>query len=374
MAAEAEPLTQPLIASIVGTRPEAIKMLPVVRALADVGGIDQLVILTGQHRNLTAFDGLPGVEVHDLGADPREQTAGEICEGIHHLLCGNLSVRSPSLVLVQGDTASALAGARAAADCGIPLGHVEAGLRSFDIDFPWPEEGYRIEIDRLSDLLFAPSESAAANLRRERLTGAIHVTGNSGIDALLHARGTQVEPTAWGDVRRPILVTCHRRENRGATLARVADALRRLVQELPVRVIFLLHTNPHLCADVRALLDGEPHIELLPPVDHVQMVSLIDGCWAILTDSGGLQEEGPALGKPVLVLRDVTERVEAADSSRLVGTRAETIQAAVSALLDDADLYARMAKPCLPYGDGKAAPRIAAIIEQFLRNESRAAA
>jgi UDP-N-acetylglucosamine 2-epimerase (non-hydrolysing) len=271
-------------------------------------------------------------------------------------------------VLVQGDTSSALAGALAAKDCGIALGHVEAGLRSGDFLQPWPEEDHRVRIDALADLLFAPSETAASNLRAEpKVKGAIHVTGNSGIDALLHTRSLCPVPPR-PDGRRTILVTCHRRENQGAELMNVAQALKRIVRRLPVEIIFPLHTNPHLRRSVRQLLAREPNIALVEPVGHEQMVRLMDRAWLILTDSGGLQEEGPALGKPVLVLRNTTERHEAleSDNIELVGTEPSRIFAAVSMLMHDADRYARMSRPSFPFGDGHAAPRIAAIIEEFL--------
>lgn len=278
-------------------------------------------------------------------------------------------------MLVQGDTTSALAGALAARDCGVPVGHVEAGLRSGDIQQLWPEEGNRIRIDALADLLFAPSETAALNLSAEpRVTGRVHITGNSGIDALLHARlSCQTRPASD---RKMVLVTCHRRENQGRELARVAAALQRLVRELPLEIVFPLHPNPHLRRTVKHLLAGEPHIALIDPVGHSEMVCLIDRCWLILTDSGGLQEEGPALGKPVLVLRNTTERTEeiASANVELVGTDPGHIFAAVSALLEDEERYGSMSEPHFPFGDGHASPRIAAIIEDFLLSQPKALA
>jgi UDP-N-acetylglucosamine 2-epimerase (non-hydrolysing) len=359
--------SRPLIVSVIGTRPEAIKMLPVVRALAGRSSIQQHVILTGQHQQLGLGLDAISVSFRDLGVDPSEQTPGEICEGIHHALCQRLSRDRPALVLVQGDTSSALAGAMAARDCGIPVAHVEAGLRSFDLDDPWPEERNRILIDRLSDLLFAPTEAAAANLNAEHLHGSILVTGNSGIDALFQARADPFsDAITLAPDRRTILVTCHRRENRDRRLNHIARALRRLVDELPVQIVFPLHPNRHVRAAIEAKLSGTHHIHLLPPVDHRQMVALLDRSWLVLTDSGGLQEEAPALGRPVLVLRDVTERVEAADSSQLVGTDPDRIVAAVADLLADEARYDNMARPNFAYGDGHAADRIADAIERFL--------
>jgi UDP-N-acetylglucosamine 2-epimerase len=359
---------RPLVVSIIGTRPEAIKMAPVIRALGAQEGLCQEVILTGQHPNLEENVGLDPVPVRSLDLDLREQSAGEISETIHHSLCWMLSRRRPDLVLVQGDTSSALAGALAASDCRIPVGHVEAGLRSGDIQQPWPEEGNRIRIDSLSDLLFAPSEAAALNLAAEpEVKGAVHVTGNSGIDALLHARAACLaSPSKTG--RKMILVTCHRRENRGEELRRIATALKHLVTELPFQIVFPLHPNHHVQNAVEELLGDEPNIRLMSPVDHQEMVCLIDRSWLILTDSGGLQEEGPALGRPVLVLRNRTERGEGVDSENveLVGTDPGRIFAAVSRLLSDNEHYARMSRPRFPFGDGFAAPRIASLVEKFL--------
>jgi len=275
----------------------------------------------------------------------------------------------PRLVLVQGDTGSALAGALAARDCGIPVGHVEAGLRSGDLQQPWPEEGNRIRIDRLAALLFAPTELNAANLRREQLAGEIHVTGNSGIDALLDAAPPIRAPSAGV---KTLLVTCHRRENWPA-LGSVAAALRRIAAELPLEILFLLHSNPALAGAARRLLGGVPSVRLREPVEHREMITLLSGAWAVLTDSGGLQEEAPALGRPLLVLRDVTERPEAlaCESIELVGTDPDAILTAVRKLHESPELYAHMAQPRFPFGDGRAAPRIASIVAGYLTAEAR---
>jgi UDP-N-acetylglucosamine 2-epimerase len=361
---------RPLILSIVGTRPEAIKMAPVIRALSERPTLRQELILTGQHKQIDEHFSLPRRSIHKLDINLKEQTAGEIQEALHEAIFRRIRRRRPDLLLVQGDTTSALAGALAARDCAVPVGHVEAGLRSGDIQQPWPEEGNRIRIDALADLLFAPSETAAQNLSVEpRVTGRVHVTGNSGIDALFHARLSC--PIPRGGERKMILVTCHRRENQGPELARIAAGLKRLVRERPVEIVFPLHTNPHLRRAVKRLLGSEPHIALIDPVGHREMVSLIDRCWLVLTDSGGLQEEGPALGKPVLVLRNTTERQEGVASANveLVGTDPDRIFAAVSTLLDDQERYGSMSEPNFPFGDGHAAPRIVDIIEDFLLSQ-----
>jgi UDP-N-acetylglucosamine 2-epimerase len=367
--------SRPLIVSIIGTRPEAIKMAPVIRAIAARPALRQEVILTGQHPDLAGSVDLPRVSIRSLNIDLHEQSAGEIREALHHALCLQLYRPRPDLVLVQGDTSSALAGALAARDCGIAIGHVEAGLRSGDLQQPWPEEGNRIRIDALSDILFAPSQQAARNLGLEPdVTGAVHVTGNSGIDALFHARLSCVAPKRVAE-RKTILVTCHRRENRGEQLHRIAHALKRLVAELPVEIAFMLHTNGHVRRAAESLLSNTPHISLLEPVDHPEMVCLMDRSWLILTDSGGLQEEGPALGRPVLVLvlRSCTERSEAIDSDNieLVGTDPAHIFEAVAHLVRDEEAYARMSRPSFPFGDGNASPRIAAIIHEFLQDRRK---
>lgn len=356
----------PLVVSVVGTRPEAIKMAPVVRALAARPGLRQELILTGQHGGLEAAFDLPPAAIRSLHLNLAEQTAGEIREALRDALCRQWRRPRPNLVLVHGDTSSAVAGALAARDCRIPVGHVEAGLRSGDLQQPWPEEGNRIRIDGISALLFAPTDAAAARLAEERVAGSVHVTGNSGIDALLHARSAG-RATAPPEDRRMILATCHRRENWGE-LESVSAALKRIVRELPLRVVFLLHSNPRLRQLLSELLGDEPHIVPLGPVEYEEMVALMDRCWLILTDSGGLQEEGPALGKPVLVLRNVTERGEAlaTDNIELVGTDADRIVSCTRRLLDNPERYERMARPSFPFGDGRAGPRIAAVIEQFL--------
>ena len=365
------------VVSVVGTRPEAIKMAPLVRALAERPWVWQEVVLTGQHTGLAAMCGrATRTDLRELDCAPRGRTAMKLRETLHRVLAGHLKQAPADLVLVQGDTASAFAGALAARDCGVPLGHVEAGLRSFDLRQPWPEEGNRVAIDALSDLLFAPTEAAARNLAADwRVKGRVFVTGNTGIDALFEARSRLPAATAEEQDRKTILVTCHRKENRGEPVRAVCAALKRLVRELPLRVELPLHPNRHVRGEIEALLGGEEWISLREPLEHEDMVALIDRSWLILTDSGGLQEEGPALGKPVLVLRNVTERGEAVETENvaLVGTATERIVAAVTALLDDEERYARMARPSLPFGDGRASARIADAIEAWLRVRRRAA-
>ncbi|CAA9532724.1 MAG: UDP-N-acetylglucosamine 2-epimerase [uncultured Sphingosinicella sp.] len=364
-----EDASSPKIVSIVGTRPEAIKMEPVVRALAE-RGLEQEIILTGQHRGIAStFDFLPAGQVRELAINMEEQSAGEISETIHFELCDRLDRREASLVIVQGDTSTAYAGAMAARDRSIALAHVEAGLRTHDLQQPWPEEGNRVTIDALADLLFAPSEQAARNLAAEpAIQGTVHVTGNSGIDALFAAPPAPscLPPPEEGCKR--ILLTCHRRENQGEPLRQIARACRRMARELPVEIVLPLHPNPQLRRTLERLLGGVAHIRLVEPLGHRATISLMAESWLVLTDSGGIQEEAPALGKPVLVLRNVTERAEAieTDNAELVGTDADRIVRAVTRLVEDEDRYRRMATPSLPFGDGHASARIADAIEQFL--------
>jgi UDP-N-acetylglucosamine 2-epimerase (non-hydrolysing) len=359
----------PLVLSIVGTRPEAIKMAPVVRALGARRRIAQQVVLTGQHRGLAGHFGDLQVPLRELPYDPSGRTPARLRETLHHILCGHFRKERIDLVLVQGDTASAFAGALAARDCGIAVGHVEAGLRSFDLTQPWPEEGNRVAIDALADLLFAPTEAAAANLRNEwRVKGRIWMTGNSGIDALLQARARLPRREAPPPERKPVLLTCHRKENQGEPAAAVCEAVKRMVRELPVAATVLLHPNRHARRAVEEALAGVEHVTLREPVEHDEMVRLMQESWLILTDSGGLQEEAPALGRPVLVLRNVTERAEALASGNiaLVGTDTARIVAAVGDLLRDSALYGRMSRPSFPFGDGRASERIAAAVEAWL--------
>lgn len=361
---------RPLVVSVIGTRPEAIKMAPVIEALARSGAVRQEVLLTGQHGGLGPPS--PSAPVHDLALPLAAQSPGEAAETIAYAVAEHLIRRPARLLLVQGDTSSALGGALGAVEAGIALGHVEAGLRSGDPLQPWPEELNRIRIDRCSDLLFAPTGHAARNLREDPLvTGAIQVTGNSGIDALLAARRGLARPRRSTGRRRTLLVTCHRRENRGERLERIAAAMKRMVRELPVAILLPLHPNEHVRREVEPLFAGEAHIRLLEPQDYRGMVALMARCWAILTDSGGLQEEGPALGRPVLILREVTERPEAIASgnARLVGTDPERIIGAVADLLADKQRYERMARPAFPFGDGRASERIADAILARLEAE-----
>ena len=329
---------------------------------------------TGQHPGLDLADhGLGGLPATGLGcpgrSDPIAHVA-DVAQALERHWRGHSPELVPRLVMVQGDTSSALGGAQAADRLALPLAHVEAGLRSFDLSAPWPEEQFRVEIDRLADLLFAPTAGAAANLHREGCTGTLHVTGNSGIDALLAQLEGMPRVRRRGPQRRSprLLVTCHRRENWGAGLAALAAALVTLARRGGVTIDVVLHPNPQVASTMFTLLGNEPHIRLIAPLGHQRMIDAMRHADLILSDSGGVQEEAPALGVPLLVLRAATERPEciASGNARLVGTGTNRVIDAVTALVEDRAALAAMAVPRLPFGDGQAAPRIAALALAWL--------
>lgn len=270
------------------------------------------------------------------------------------------------LVVVQGDTSSALGGVLGAALTNIPVAHVEAGLRTHDRLNPWPEEDFRIAIDRMADLLFAPTELNAANLRREGTPGSIFVTGNTGIDALLDL--PRPRSTEGVDGKGRLLVTCHRRESWGQGLTAIASCLTAIGARSDVAITFVLHPNPRVAAEMVRLLGRSPNLELRPPCSHGQMLRLMCESDLILSDSGGMQEEAPALGIPLLILRDRTERPEgiASGSAILVGRDPARISTTVERLLDDRYTLDAMRTPALPYGDGRASLRIADEIARWL--------
>lgn len=363
------------IALVIGTRPEAIKLSPVAHALAAQGERPRLLV-TGQHpgleladHGLTDFDAIP---LHCAG-QPDPMLHAELVRGALKRL---LPMTPPELIVVQGDTSSALGGALAARDLGIRLAHVEAGLRSHDPAQPWPEEENRVTIDRLSDLLLAPTDQNAANLRREKLGGEIAVTGNSGIDALAAIVGPlPVRRRRRWLPRRGLrlLVTCHRRENWDKGLDQLAIALTRLAGEgIASKVV--LPPNPVVTKRMIELLGGHRLVRLVPPMSHLAMIEAMRAADLVLSDSGGMQEEAPALGIPLLVLREKTERPEAlaTGSAVLVGTDPERIVATVTRLRRHRLELDAMSRPCLPFGDGRSAPRIATHCLAFMEAQSEA--
>ncbi len=354
-------------------------MLPVVKALREREGLNLRVVVTGQHRDMldqvfTAFDERPDI---DLNLMSPGQTLTDITVRVLETMRGVIAEHKPSMVLVHGDTTTAMAAALAAFYARVPIGHVEAGLRSHDITRPWPEEYNRVAIDAVSDFLFAPTETAADHLRRESPRNrTISVTGNTGIDALLYTAanltGNELAslPVVVHTARRLVLVTGHRRESFGDGFERICEGLSRIAARPDVQIIYPVHLNPQVRTIVLERLGGRPNVALIPPVDYREMVALMQRADVILTDSGGIQEEGPALGKPVLVMREVTERPEALATGvvSLVGTDPDTIAGEVFRLLDDKAYYASRARAVFPYGDGAAAGRIAEIVESFVRS------
>ena len=361
-------LRQSRIALVVGTRPEAIKLSPVAHALAALGEAPRLLV-TGQHPGLELADhALEGFAATPLCC-PGQPDPMLHADLVRSALKRLLPMDPPELLIVQGDTSSALGGALAARELGISLAHVEAGLRSHDPNLPWPEEENRVTIDRLSDLLFAPTSANGANLRRDRVPGQVHVTGNSGIDALAEIVGqVPVKPRRrWPWHPFTLLVTCHRRENWGAGLDGVAKAILALSSQR-VEADVLLPPNPMVTQRMTKLLGGQRRIRLIPPLSHRATIAAMREADLVLSDSGGMQEEAPALGVPLLILRDKTERPEglASGTMALVGTDPDRIIAAIEQLRRNRAAMAAMRRPCLPFGDGRAAARIARHCLAFL--------
>jgi UDP-N-acetylglucosamine 2-epimerase (non-hydrolysing) len=356
---------------VLGTRPEAVKMAPVINALRTGGWARTIVVSTGQHREmlrqtLSIFGVVPDV---DLDLMTPGQTLAESTARMLASLDPVLALHRPAAVVAQGDTSTVAAAAMAAFYRGVPFAHVEAGLRSGDLGNPFPEEFNRVTVGRIATLHFAPTEAARRNLLREGVEPAnVLVTGNTVIDALLDVSGRPDLPLPTPDNgRRLVLVTLHRRENHGAPLLEVCRALRRLHDLLPdVELVFPVHPNPAVCEPVAAALGRLPRVRLLAPLPYDGLVAVLRRATLVLTDSGGLQEEAPALGKPVLVCRSTTERpeAEAAGVARLVGTDAGTVFAEAYRLLTEPEAYAAMARPIFPYGDGRAAFRIAASLRE----------
>jgi UDP-N-acetylglucosamine 2-epimerase (non-hydrolysing) len=361
------------VAIVFGTRPEAIKLFPLIHALRAHPGFDTRVIVTAQHREmLDQVLGFAGI-VPDI--DLNIMTAGQSLDGLTARLLDALGpvfdAERPDRVIVQGDTATAMVAALAAYYRKVPVAHVEAGLRSHDIYHPWPEEVNRKIVGSIADLHFAPTQTAADALLAENVPAdRVHVTGNTVIDALHMARDRiAADPThtqALNDLaarfagKRIVLVTTHRRENFGGGMESIARAIARIAARQDVAVVFPVHPNPQVRTVMDAILGHNPRIALIGPQDYPHFVRLLDLCHLVLTDSGGVQEEAPGLGKPVLVMRETTERPEgvAAGTARLIGADEDRIVAEVATLLDDDNAYAAMARAHNPFGDGHASTRI----------------
>jgi len=325
-----------------------------------------LLLFTGQHPALDPAEfGLDGFQSRNLGC-PGQLNPYDHTRAVEERMRTELA-RPPALLIVQGDTSSAYGAARAAFIHGTPVAHVEAGLRTHDPRAPWPEEEFRCAIDARAELLFAPTQLNAANLRGERNSGAVHVTGNSGIDSLLRTMAG-VPPRVRESGRPRLLVTCHRRESWGAGLDEIAGALAEIAAARDVTIELVLHPNPAVAEAFRAQLSGVRGIELIAPLPHRELVDRMLGCDLVLSDSGGIQEEAPALGVPLLVLREKTERPEAIDcgSARIVGVNKERIVAETVRLLDHPLELADMARPRFPFGEGRSGERIAAVVADWL--------
>ena len=367
-------LTGMRVLSVFGTRPEAIKMAPVVEALKKSRGIDSAVCVTAQHRAmldqvLTLFGIRPD---YDLDIMRKNQDLAHITGAVLTGMLDVLDDFKPDRVLVHGDTTTTFAAALAAFYRRVPVAHVEAGLRTGDVYRPYPEEMNRKLTDAIADLYFAPTRTARANLVREGVAAKrIVVTGNTVIDALLMTVGRLNKDAALRRTlekrfrfldpgKRLILVTGHRRENFGKGFDRIAKALATLARRDDIEIVYPVHLNPNVGGPIRRVLGTKSGVHLLDPLDYLPFVYLMDRAHLVITDSGGIQEEAPSLGKPVLVMREVTERPEAVEAGtvRLVGTDPKRIVAETERLLDDARAYGRMSRAHNPYGDGKASGRI----------------
>jgi UDP-N-acetylglucosamine 2-epimerase (non-hydrolysing) len=368
---------------VFGTRPEAIKLCPVLLKLRQHSAEFKVrVCVTAQHRSmldqvLSAFGITPD---HDLDLMRPGQTLALTAARILAALEPVIQAERPDMVLVQGDTTTTLAGALAAFYQRIPVGHVEAGLRTGDLSQPFPEEMNRIVTTRLAALHFAPTEAAACNLRAEGVScRRIWVTGNSGIDAVLYVRDALAEGRLSGGewpqldpARKLIVVTAHRRESFGEGFERICQALARLARREDMQLVYPVHRNPNVTDQVHRRLEGLPNVFLLEPLDYVAFVDLMRRAYLLITDSGGIQEEGPSLGKPVLVMREKTERLEAvaAGTVKLVGTDPNRIVGEAERLLEDEAEYSQMARIHNPYGDGLASGRIRQAIAVYFGCET----
>jgi len=362
-----------------GTRPEAIKLAPVIQTFQQLPQFDTKVVLTGQHREMVAqVMNLFELEAdHNLDIMQPKQTLSDItCRSLQGL--EQLFVEmQPDMVIAQGDTTTAFAAALAAFYQKIPVGHVEAGLRTDNILNPFPEEANRRLVSQIATLHFAPTENSVNNLKASGVVSGIYQTGNTVIDALLwvaeRTPSCEVPGLDWSKYR-VILSTVHRRENWGVPLNDIANSFLQILEQFPDTALLLpLHRNPTVREPLKAALDSHPRAFLVEPLDYAELVGAMKRSHLLLTDSGGLQEEAPGLGKPVLVLRETTERPEAvtAGTAKLVGTETETVVIAAAELLGSDMAYSAMAKAVNPFGDGHAAERIADIVSQYF-NQSDA--
>lgn len=358
---------------VFGTRPEAIKMCPLVNELKKREELQTVVCVTGQHRQmldmvLEAFDVTPD---YDLSIMKDKQTLFDVTTNILNRIKEVLEKEKPDVVLVHGDTSTTFVTALACFYLQIQVGHVEAGLRTYNIYSPYPEEFNRQAVSIISKFNFAPTELSKQNLLKEgKNPDSIYVTGNTAIDALkTTVRENYTHPELeWANGSRLIMITAHRRENLGQPMRHMFKAIRRVMDEHPdVKAIYPIHMNPVVREIANEYLGDDDRIHIIEPLDVLDFHNFLSRSYLILTDSGGIQEEAPSLGKPVLVMRDTTERPEgiAAGTLKLVGTEEETIYKEFSRLLSDKDEYEAMSKASNPYGDGHACERIADVLSNM---------
>lgn len=361
------------VSIILGTRPEAIKLAPVIRVFQSQPDIDTQVILTGQHREMVEqvmalFELTADV---DLKIMQPQQTLTDITQRTLMGLAELWQERRSDFVIVQGDTTTAFAAALAAFYQQIPIGHVEAGLRTDNLFNPFPEEANRRLISQISQLHFAPTPLAVENLQKSDVTGQVYLTGNTVIDALLTVAERQPDCPIAGlewERYRVLLATVHRRENWGEPLQDILTSFEQILAAFPDTALLLpMHRNPTVREPIQRVLGDHPRVFLTEPLDYAQLVGAIQKSYLLLTDSGGLQEEAPSLGKPVLVLRETTERPEAiaAGTAKLVGTNPQTVVEAATLLLSDAHAYGTMANAVNPFGDGTASQQILDIVRKY---------
>ena len=365
---------------VFGTRPEAIKMCPLVNELKDRSDeFETVVVSTGQHREmldqvLRVFGVIPDYDLHVMRSG---QTLFDVTSNVLLGIRSIVEQEEPDVVLVHGDTTTSFAAALGAFYLKIPVGHVEAGLRTHDLYSPWPEEFNRQAVDVISEYYFAPTEASRSNLLEEgKPDGQIWVTGNTGIDALkTTVRDGYSHPELdWAEGSRLILITAHRRENLGEPMHRMFRAIRRVMEERPdTKAIYPIHMNPQVRKAAHEELDGFDRLRIIDPLEVLDFHNFMARSHLILTDSGGIQEEAPSLGKPVLVMRDTTERPEGVEAGtlRLVGTEEDVIYREFSQLLDDPTEYAVMSHASNPYGDGYASKRIADVISRVANFDSK---
>lgn len=357
---------------VFGTRPEAIKMCPLVNELKRSAGIQTVVCVTGQHRQmldqvLDAFHISPD---YDLSIMKERQTLFDVTENVLLSIKAILEKERPDVVLVHGDTSTTFAAALACFYLHIPVGHVEAGLRTYDLESPFPEEFNRQAVGIVAKYNFAPTEQAKENLLKEgKDPKCIFVTGNTAIDALrTTVRANYTHPILdWAKGSRLIVLTAHRRENLGEPMHQMFRAIKRIADEMPdVKVVYPIHMNPTVRQAAADVFGDDDRIRMTEPMEVIDFHNLLARSYLILTDSGGIQEEAPSLGKPVLVMRDTTERPEGikAGTLKLVGTNEETIYDMFKLLLTDRNEYEKMSRASNPYGDGHACERIARILEK----------